>query len=106
MRNLSSCVNYMKEQGYKEDFQVSEGKLMPFDKRTGYGPDQIRIVSFYRFEGQSDPGDNTVLYVIETYDGVKGTLTDGYGAYASEDVSKFIVEVESIQKVNIADGSS
>jgi hypothetical protein len=39
-----------------------------------------------------------IMYVIETSDGVKGTLVDGYGAYASDDVSKFIVQVEEIQK--------
>jgi hypothetical protein len=39
-----------------------------------------------------------ILYVIETNDGVKGTLVDGYGAYADSDVSKFIVQVEEIEK--------
>jgi hypothetical protein len=58
----------------------------------------VKIVNFYRFEGVSDPGDMTVLYVIETNDGVKGTLADGYGPYASEDASKFITKVTEIQK--------
>ena len=38
------------------------------------------------------------MYVIETNDGVKGTLVDGYGASASDHVAKFIVQVEEIQK--------
>jgi hypothetical protein len=29
---------------------------------------------------------------------LRGTLADGYGPYASEAVSKFIVQVEEIQK--------
>lgn len=98
LKNLSACVNRMKEEGYKEDFQVTDQGLAPFDKSKTWTPQQVSIVSFYRFEGESDPGDNTVLYVIETQDGHKGTLVDGYGAYADENVSKFIVEVKKIQK--------
>ena len=103
MKSLSSCVNRMKEEGYHEDFQVSAKGLSTFDKSKTYKPDQVRIVNFYRFEGESDPGDNTILYVMETDDGVKGTLVDGYGAYADAEVSKFIVEIEKIQKVKVTD---
>ena len=93
----------MKEEGYKEDFQVNEDGLSTFDNSKNFKPEDVRIVSFYRFEGESDPGDNTILYVIETNDGTKGTLVDGYGAYSDENVSKFIVEVEKIQKVKVSD---
>ncbi len=98
MKELTACVNEMKKEGYQEDFQVSKTGLSTFNESKEYTPDQVKIVNFYRFEGESDPGDNSVLYVIETEDGTKGTLVDGYGAYASPDVSKFIVQVEEIQK--------
>lgn len=103
MKSLSSCINKMKEEGYKEDFQVTTKGLSTFDNNKNYKPDQVRIANFYRFEGESDPGDNCILYVIETHDGEKGTLVDGYGAYADANVSKFIVEVEEIQKVKASD---
>ncbi len=103
MEDLVSCVNRMKEEGYKEDFKVTSKGLTTFDNRKVYKPEQVRISSFYRFEGESDPGDNMILYVIETDDGTKGTLADGYGAYADMNVSKFIVEVEEIQKVKVTD---
>src|SRR4051812_9622860 len=103
MKNLSSCVNQMKQEGYKEDFKVTSKGLNTFDNSKTYRPDQVRIVSFYRFEGESDPGDNIILYVMETDDGTKGTLVDGYGAYADVNVSKFIVDVQEIQKVKVSD---
>lgn len=103
MKDLSSCTNRMKEEGYKEDFQVTSKGLTTFNNDKTYKPEQVRIVNFYRFEGESDPGDNTILYVIETDDGTKGTLVDGYGAYADENVSKFIVDVQNIQKVKVTD---
>lgn len=104
MKNLASCTNQMKAEGYREDFQVNDdGLLATFDHSKSFGPDEIKISSFYRFEGVSDPGDNSILYVIETNDGTKGTLVDGYGAYANENVAKFIVEVERIQKVKVSE---
>jgi len=103
MRNLVSCVNQMKQEGYREDFKVTSKGLTSFDQSKTYKPAQVRIVNFYRFEGESDPGDNTILYVIETDDGTKGTLVDGYGAYADVNVSKFIVDVQEIQKVKVSD---
>jgi hypothetical protein len=42
--------------------------------------------------------DNAILYLVETNDNVKGTLIDSYGAYADAKLSKFIREVEDIQK--------
>ena len=98
MKTLSSCSNMMKKEGFKEDFQVTKKGLTTFNEDKFYSPGDVTIVNFYRFEGTSDPGDNSVLYVIETNDGIKGTLVDSYGAYADSDVSKFIVEVNEIQK--------
>jgi hypothetical protein len=98
MKTLSSCANKMKSDGYKEDFQVTKRGLTTFSESKYYAPDQVSIVNFYRFEGTSDPGDSSILYVIETDDGLKGTLVDSYGAYSDSDVSKFIVAVEEIQK--------
>ena len=103
MKNLSACVDNIKAEGFKEDFQVRPKGLRTFEHGKSYKPDQVRIVSFYRFEGESDPGDNAILYVIETDDGLKGTLVDGYGAYTDADVSEFIVNVDRIQKVKVSD---
>ncbi len=98
MKSLTSCEAHVREQGYKEDFQVDRKGLSTYSGGKSYQPEDVRIVNFYRFEGESDPGDSSILYVIETNDGVKGTLVDGYGAYASDAVSKFIVKVQEIEK--------
>jgi hypothetical protein len=61
-----------------------------------YAPDQVRVINFFRFEGFSDPDDNAVLYLIETADGLKGTLVDAYGTYADPLVYKFFMDVEAV----------
>ena len=55
------------------------------DKEVFYMEDLIRdfkITEMYRFEGDSSPDDNSVLYAIESKDGIKGVLVDAYGTYA------------------------
>jgi hypothetical protein len=98
MKTLASCLNKLTLDGYTENFKASEMGLLSLDKEKIYSPAEVEIVSFYRFEGESDPADNSILYAIKTSDGVKGTLTDSYGPYADQEVTNFIKEVESIGK--------
>ncbi|HYG49636.1 MAG TPA: hypothetical protein VD905_01985 [Flavobacteriales bacterium] len=98
MSTLVSCTNMLQKEGYNENFVAQEkGLEAPSTKKT-YLPSQVKINNFYRFEGESDPADSSILYAIETNDGVKGMLIDAYGAYANPKVSKFITEVEEITK--------
>jgi hypothetical protein len=98
MKTLASCINKLVLQGYTEDFKVSERGLLSLQQEKMFSPEEVRIVNFYRFEGASDPADNSILYVIETNDGLKGTLTDAYGPYADPNVGKFVEQVEEISK--------
>jgi hypothetical protein len=93
MNTLTSCLNKAVRDGYTDNLKVTkQGLFSPMKDKT-YQPTEVRIIDFYRFEGQSDPGDNAIMYVIETEDGVKGTLIDAYGIYADEIINKFMVEV-------------
>ncbi len=98
MNTLTACVNKAVKNGYTDNLKMTKQGL--FCERTdkSYAPSQIMIKDFYRFEGQSDPADNSIMYVIETEDGVKGTLIDAYGTYADENINKFMGEVEEINK--------
>jgi hypothetical protein len=98
MKSLATCLNRMVSEGYTEDFKITEQGLESIQKHFNYKPDEIQVVNFFRFEGESDPDDNAILYVIETNDGTKGTLIDAYGIYNDPKVSRFMKDVESIQK--------
>lgn len=98
MKSLATCLNRMVNEGYTEDFKITEQGLESLQKHSNYLPDQIQVVNFFRFEGESDPDDNAILYVIETNDGTKGTLIDAYGIYNDPKVTRFMKDVESIQK--------
>jgi len=101
MKTLSECSNKLVGDGYTENFKIDErGKLFSPTKKKTYPPEKVHIVNFFRFEGASDPDENSILYAITTDDGLKGTLTDAYGTYADPQVSKFIQQVEDITKKN------
>lgn len=95
LRSMVTCLSKVVNDGYSEDFKATSGGLRSVSTDKLYTPDQVRVVNCFRFEGFSDPDDNAVLYVIETNDGVKGTLIDAYGAYADPLVYKFLLDVES-----------
>lgn len=98
LKTLSQCVNSLKRHGFEKDMLITDTGLKCTDCDIIYSPEDVRIVNFYRFEGESDPADMSILYAIETCDGTKGTLVDAYGTYAGRKVSDFIVQVQEIQK--------
>ena len=98
MKSLATCLNRMITEGYTEDFKITDQGLESLNRHNHYKPEQIQIVNFFRFEGESDPDDNAILYVIETNDGTKGTLVDAYGVYNDAKVTRFMKDVETIQK--------
>jgi hypothetical protein len=98
MLTLSEGTNIALKKGFTENFKVVGKGLTTNAEEKFYSPEDVKIDNFFRFEGYSDPMDNAILYLIETNDHVKGMLIDAYGAYADAKLSKFIHDVEDIQK--------
>lgn len=100
MRTLSSCTTKLSEDGYTTQFKALKKGLESLETHAVFAPDEVKIINFYRFEGESDPSDNAILYVVETNTGEKGTLTDAYGVYTDPKVSEFVKQVEEIEKAD------
>lgn len=98
MRSLQACLSKMIAEGFTEDFKADDDGLKALRTDKLYQPNEVSIVNYYRFEGASNPDDMSIMYVIETNDGTKGTLVDAYGTYSSPEVNQFILEVERINK--------
>ncbi|MEH6408836.1 MAG: phosphoribosylpyrophosphate synthetase [Leeuwenhoekiella sp.] len=89
--SLSVAIEDLQKKGYDTDFNlVDEGIESKHHKKT-WPAEKIEVESAFRFEGMTDPGDNSVLYVINTHDGTKGLLVDAYGAYSGQ-ISKEMIE--------------
>jgi len=99
-RSLVNVENKLTKDGFTEDFTVVEGRLQTFrtDTQKSYGPEEVTIVDFYRFEGESNPDDMSILYAIVCNDGVKGTISTAFGTYAESSTDEFLKKVEDLGK--------
>jgi hypothetical protein len=99
-RSLVNVERKLTKDGFTQDFTVVEGRLQTIgsDSDKSYAPDEVTIVDFYRFEGESNPDDMSILYAIEANDGVKGTISSAYGVYADSDTDDFLKQVEDLGK--------
>lgn len=93
LQTLVSCLNSLIKKGYTEDYKATEAGLKSIQSEKVYLPGDITSLNFYRFEGNSDPEDNSILYAMETKDGKRGTLVDAYGPYADTKVASFMKQV-------------
>jgi hypothetical protein len=98
MKTLSACLNSLLAAGFETQFKATKNGLKSLTTEKIYNPEDVKISSFYRFEGESDPADNSIVYAMETVTGEKGTLTDAYGPYSDAHVAKFVADVEEIKK--------
>lgn len=97
-RSLINVENRLNREGYTADFKVTNGRLCVMSTNKEYGPEEVQIVDFYRFEGESNPDDMSILYALETNDGVRGTISNSYGTYADSKVDDFMKQVEDLGK--------
>lgn len=81
---LSQAVNSLTEDGYNEDFRAGESEIIGSVSKKSYLPEDLKIVGFFRFEGMTNPQDDSVVFAIEAKDGVKGTLVMSYSAQHSQ----------------------
>lgn len=78
------AIEELKKRGFTEDFNLRDNCIVCNDQK--FNVDQFEIKEVYRFEGDSDPGDEAIVLGIESSNGIKGILVNGYG-YSSEPMS-------------------
>ncbi|WP_322549873.1 phosphoribosylpyrophosphate synthetase [Flavobacterium psychraquaticum] len=75
----------LKERGYTTDFELMVEKecLVCHENSTYLSPEEFQIDEIHRFEGDSDPGDEMIVYGISsTIHNIKGIVVNGYGLYS------------------------
>jgi hypothetical protein len=85
---VTDAVKGLKQRGYVKDFNLEENCIVC--KEEKFHPEDFEITEVYRFEGDSDPADEAVVYVIESKNGDKGILVSGYGISADEMSSEMV----------------
>src|SRR5262245_10896984 len=80
--SLLEGLTDLKNRGYKLDFRKDLTSLYCYVFDLWVTPEQFNVDEVHRFEEDSNPDDNCVLYAISSYTGMKGTLVDSFGVYA------------------------
>ncbi len=94
---LSEASEALRKMGFTENFRVTDDCILADYSGNEYDCSEVILQGFHRFEGVTNPADNTILYAVETKSGVKGTVVDSYGADGSAITSEFMNKVEQNQ---------
>jgi hypothetical protein len=88
---VSEAVNGLRKRGYAIDFNRDFDCVTCKMTALSLHPHEFEITEVHRFEGNSDPADEAVVYAIESKHGEKGILVDGFGP-SSETASEAMIE--------------
>lgn len=90
---VSEALNDLGRRGYTVDFSLSidDDCIYCHANSHSLSSDEFVIDEVYRFEGDSDPGDEMVLFAISSLkDDIKGTLLNAYGVYSDANNSRIV----------------
>jgi len=83
---VSKALEELKEKGFTLDFNIQENRIIN-------SPDDFEIVHIYRYEGESDPGDEATVYGIKSSTGEKGVFVAGLAAFTNKSAAMVLNEL-------------
>jgi hypothetical protein len=90
---VSEAINDLKKRGFDVDFNLQENCIVCHNDK--FNVEDFEITEVYRFEGNTDPSDEAIVYAIESKNGKKGVLVNGYG------ISADAMDAEMAKKLSI-----
>lgn len=72
----------LRDEGFTEDFELSDDAVVHVDSGTRHRPQDVEIVATHRNEGDSNPDDESILFAVRTPDGLAGVLVSSFGPEA------------------------
>lgn len=97
MTTLVEILEKLKSEGYTTDFNLRHNCLECAENSLQVHPEDFAVDRTFRFEGDSNPEDEAVVYAISSEKhGLKGTLVNSYGTYA-DDITEELVQALTIR---------
>ncbi|NHN25978.1 hypothetical protein FIA58_009860 [Flavobacterium jejuense] len=81
--SVSEALALLKEKGYEYDFNINEHEIEQ-------NPEYFEIHHVYRYEGNTNPDDESWVYGIQSKEGKKGVFVNGSSSDSSAEVIKFL----------------
>lgn len=82
MDTISAVLSILKIKKQDNEFVINGTGQLSLNGKS-YRHYEIKIIKTYRFEGDSDPADEAIIYLILTQDGIIGYSLDAYGVYTN-----------------------
>jgi len=95
---LVETLEQLKKEGFTYDFNLTAHALEVHNEegiQLTLSPDDFNIVKIFRFEGMTNPSDESILYAIESNIGLKGTILSSYGMYADAMSNEMIKKLDT-----------
>ena len=88
----------LRRKGYTEDFNLQQNCLECRGGSFRLFADDFQVDQYFRFEGPTDPADESILYAISSdKHQLKGVLVNAYGIY-SEPMTDQLLQKLDIRK--------
>src|SRR5689334_17447420 len=94
---ISTVLNHLKLKGQDNEFAINKHGMVTLRGKV-YFRNEIKIIKTYRFEGESDPDEGAIIYIIKTYDGHIGYSLDAYGMYTNHLDDGFTDLIQSVAR--------
>lgn len=95
--NLVEAIDALRAKGYSEDFGFKSDCIECASNKLALRPEDFEIDEWHRFDGATNPADESIIYGISSTDGsLKGILIGTYGTYADA-VSKSLLKKLSVR---------
>jgi hypothetical protein len=98
LKTMSEVMNDLEKKGFTHNFRIVGNRMISNETKNAFSPEDVYLIHQYRFEGESNPGDSSILYALSTANGEKGMVINSYGVDADLNTSDFLDRIE--EKVN------
>lgn len=93
---VTEALQWLNSQGFTADFNLDSDCIRCNTTKQSLSPEEFKIEYLFRFEGDSNPADEDIVYgIISEIHNLKGVLTSAFGTYADS------VSTEMIRKLSV-----
>lgn len=93
--SLSEAIQALKKKGYTVDFNLRETFIECTEGKYKLNHDDFIVDTFFRFDTDEDPADQSILYAISSEKhGIKGLLVNGFGRFSDPTANELIEKLK------------
>ncbi|SMO33982.1 phosphoribosylpyrophosphate synthetase [Solitalea koreensis] len=91
---------YLTSEGYKDSFELVATGIKSLTTGAILSHEHFTIKAYYKIDGIKDPKDASLVYAIETMDGLRGALITAYSAF-NEIISPDLIKKLALHPVPV-----